>query len=47
LDLPSGRLLGAVLASVRQAEAEGAIATRDEALEMARRELSALKATLF
>lgn len=45
-DRPSGRLLGAVLTSVRQAQADGAIANRDEALAMARRELAALQASL-
>ena len=46
LDRPSGRLLGAVLTSVRQAQVDGAIANRDEALAMARRELAALQASL-
>jgi len=44
LDLESGRLLGAVLTSVRRAQLEGAISGRDEALAMARMVLARLKA---
>lgn len=44
LDLRGGRLLGAVLTSVRRAEAEGRIASRDEALALARTLLPSLSA---
>ena len=44
LDLSSGRLLGAVLTSVRRAQTEGTIADRDEALALAREALAALVA---
>ncbi|OAI44475.1 hypothetical protein AYO38_02100 [bacterium SCGC AG-212-C10] len=45
LDLQSGRLLGAVLTSVRQAHEQGSIASRDEALALARITLAGLQAT--
>jgi UTP:GlnB (protein PII) uridylyltransferase len=35
LDLESGRLLGAVLTSVRRAQSAGAVSTREEAMELA------------
>jgi len=44
LDMESGRLLGAVLTSVRRAQLEGVISGRDEALAMARMVLANLKA---
>lgn len=44
LDLPGGRLLGAVLTSVRRAQLEGAVSTKPEALALARSVLEALKA---
>jgi hypothetical protein len=44
LDLESGRLLGAVLTSVRRAQAEEAISTRVEALALARATLASLRA---
>jgi hypothetical protein len=45
LDLSGGRLLGAVLTSVRQAQFEGTISTKADALELARSTLESLKAT--
>ena len=44
LDLPGGRLLGAVLTSVRRAQLEGAVSTKPEALALARSVLETLKA---
>jgi hypothetical protein len=44
LDLSGGRLLGAVLTSVRRAQLEGAVSTKPEALALARSVLEALKA---
>jgi hypothetical protein len=44
LDLSGGRLLGAVLTSVRRAQLEGAVTTRHEALVLARSVLETLKA---
>jgi len=44
LNLESGRLLGAVLTSVRQAQAEGAVSDREEALALARSVLASLQA---
>ncbi len=44
LDLESGRLLGAVLTSVRRAQLEGLVSGREEALQMARVALASLKA---
>jgi poly(A) polymerase len=44
LHLESGRLLGAVLTSVRQAQLDGAISMRDEAVSLARTVLAALRA---
>lgn len=44
LDLPGGRLLGAVLTSVRRAQLEGAVSSKPEALALARSVLEALKA---
>jgi hypothetical protein len=44
LHLESGRLLGAVLTSVRQAQAEGAVTDRAEALALARSVLASLQA---
>ncbi len=44
LNLESGRLLGAVLTSVRRAQFEGVISGRDEALSMARITLARLQA---
>lgn len=44
LDLEGGRLLGAVLTSVRRAQYEGVIATRSEALALARSVLANLRA---
>lgn len=44
LDLPGGRLLGAVLTSVRRAQLEGAVSTKPEALTLARSVLETLKA---
>lgn len=44
LDLAGGRLLGAVLTSVRRAQLEGAVTTRHEALALARSVLETLKA---
>ena len=44
LDLAGGRLLGAVLTSVRRAQHEGAVSNRPEALALARSVLEALKA---
>lgn len=43
LDLESGRLLGAVLTSVRRAQAEGAVSRREEALALARDTLATLR----
>jgi hypothetical protein len=43
LDLPGGRLLGAVLTSVRRAQLEGAISTKLEGLALARSVLETLK----
>ena len=45
LDLSGGRLLGAVLTSVRRAQLDGAVSNRPEALALARSVLEALKAT--
>lgn len=45
LDLESGRLLGAVLTSLRHAQSTGAISTRDEALALARSFLAAQRAS--
>ncbi len=42
LDLPGGRLLGAVLTSVRRAQLEGAVSTKPEALALARSVLETL-----
>lgn len=42
LDLQSGRLLGAVLTSVRQAQLEGAVSRREDALSLARSVLATL-----
>jgi hypothetical protein len=44
LDLPGGRLLGAVLTSVRRAQLEGAVSTKPEALALARSVAETLKA---
>lgn len=44
LDLEGGRLLGAVLTSVRRAQSEGKITTRDEALQLAAELLTSLRA---
>lgn len=44
LDLQSGRLLGAILTSLRRAQSEGAITDRNEALAYARHVLAALPA---
>ena len=44
LDLPGGRLLGAVLTSVRRAQLEGAVSAKPEALALARSVLETLKA---
>ena len=44
LDLGSGRLLGAILTSLRRAQSEGAITDRDEALAYARSVLATLPA---
>lgn len=44
LDLESGRLLGAVLTSVRHAQQEGAISNRDAAIALARSVLATLRA---
>jgi len=44
LDLESGRLLGAVLTSVRRAQLDGSISNRDEALALARSVLATLRA---
>ena len=44
LDLSGGRLLGAVLTSVRRAQHEGAVSTRGEALALARSVLETLRA---
>lgn len=44
LDLPGGRLLGAVLTSVRRAQLEGAVSTKPEALALARSVLETLDA---
>jgi hypothetical protein len=44
LDLPGGRLLGAVLTSVRRAQLEGAVSTKPEALRLARSVLETLTA---
>lgn len=44
LDLSGGRLLGAVLTSVRRAQDEGAVSTRGEALALARSVLETLEA---
>ena len=44
LHLESGRLLGAVLTSVRQAQLDGAISKRDEAVSLARTVLATLRA---
>jgi putative nucleotidyltransferase with HDIG domain len=43
LDLSGGRLLGAVLTSVRRAQHEGAVSTKPEALALARSVLETLK----
>ncbi|MGE3077229.1 MAG: HD domain-containing protein [Dehalococcoidia bacterium] len=43
LDLPGGRLLGAVLTSVRRAQLEGAVSTKPEGLALARSVLETLK----
>lgn len=43
-DVESGRLLGAVLTSVRRAQAEGAVSTKDEALALASATLARLRA---
>ncbi|MCC7364962.1 MAG: HD domain-containing protein [Dehalococcoidia bacterium] len=43
LDLESGRLLGAVLTSVRRAQAAGAVSTEAEAMELARETLATLR----
>jgi hypothetical protein len=44
LDLQSGRLLGAILTSLRRAQSDGAITDRNEALAYARHVLAALPA---
>lgn len=44
LGLESGRLLGAVLTSVRRAQAEGLVSGREEALQLARVALASLQA---
>ncbi len=44
LDLPGGRLLGAVLTSVRRAQHDGAVSSKPEALALARSVLETLKA---
>ena len=44
LDLAGGRLLGAVLTSVRRAQLERTVTTRHEALALARSVLETLKA---
>lgn len=44
LNLTGGRLLGAVLTSVRRAQAEGSVQTKDEALALARTVLASLEA---
>ena len=44
LDLEGGRLLGAVLTSVRRAQSEGAITNRDEALALAGEFLASMRA---
>lgn len=44
LDLQSGRLVGAILTSLRRAQSDGAITDRNEALEYARHVLAALPA---
>ncbi|HEY5477847.1 MAG TPA: HD domain-containing protein [Tepidiformaceae bacterium] len=44
LNLSGGRLLGAVLTSVRRAQAEGSVHTKDEALALARTVLVSLEA---
>lgn len=44
LDLPGGRLLGAVLTSVRRAHLEGAVSSKPEALALARSVLGSLQA---
>ncbi len=44
LDLEGGRLLGAVLTSVRRAQSEGAITNRDEALALAGELLASMRA---
>ena len=44
LDLPGGRLLGAVLTWVRRAQSEGAVSTKPEALALARSVLETLTA---
>lgn len=44
LNLESGRLLGAVLTSVRRAELEGLVSGREEALQLARVALASLRA---
>ncbi len=43
LDLPGGRLLGAVLTSVRRAQLEGAVSTKPEGLALAHSVLETLK----
>lgn len=47
LDLSGGRLLGAVLTSVRRAHSEGAVSTKPEALALARSVLESLKAAEY
>lgn len=47
LGIPSGRLLGAVLTSIRRAQIEKSIANRDEALTLARLTLEELSDTEF
>lgn len=44
LDLPGGRLLGAVLTSVRRAQLEGRVQTKHEAMALARSVLESLEA---
>ncbi len=44
LNLPGGRLLGAVLTSVRRAQLDGAVSTKPEALTLARSVLESLNA---
>lgn len=44
LNLSGGRLLGAVLTSVRRAQADGAVLTRDDALVLAKSVLASLEA---